>query len=302
MTQLQSKTAKPKQRPGPTLGAKIASHFTPKTKSQLKSKHTSKLTVEQKYQLYEDSVQNPENEVKFVERTFKKIRNRSPRSLREDFGGTGFFCSEWVKRHSENQAVGVDLDPEPIHYGKKHHWAKLTPDQQARMQYAQRNVLECADLKADAICAYNFSYFIFKTRDELREYFRAARRALTKDGIFYLDIFGGPESQTLLEEETEHDQFSYFWDCEDFNPVTHHCRFSIHFKVKGKKKQKNVFTYDWRFWTLPEINELLLEAGFKETKVFWEGDDGEGGGNGIFRETKVGEVCESWVSYVLALP
>jgi hypothetical protein len=53
-------------------------------------------------------------------------------------------------------------------------------------------------------------------------------------------------------------------------------------------------------WSLPELRDLFVEAGFKNVSVYWEGDDGEGGGNGIFRPTLRGEACESFVCYIAA--
>ncbi|MEK7382149.1 MAG: class I SAM-dependent methyltransferase, partial [Elusimicrobiota bacterium] len=60
-----------------------------------------------------------------------------------------------------------------------------------------------------------------------------------------------------------------------FDPVSGEARFAIHFKPKGRKKIKDVFRYDWRIWTLPEIRDLLAEAGFRKTHVYWEGNDGK---------------------------
>jgi len=42
--------------------------------------------------------------------------------------------------------------------------------------------------------ALNFSYCIFKTRDRLRDYFKAVRTSLKKDGLFVLDLYGGTEA------------------------------------------------------------------------------------------------------------
>ena len=95
--------------------------------------------------------------------------------------------------------------------------------------------------------------------------------------------------------------FRYEWECRSFNPINHHCEFSIHFKQKGRKKQRDAFTYSWRLWTLPELRDLMEEAGFSRSVVFWEGDDGEGGGNGEFTPAEVEEECAGWVVYVAAL-
>ena len=65
-------------------------------------------------------------------------------------------------------------------------------------------------------------------------------------------------------------------------------------------KSKNAFTYKWRLWTLPEVQEILKEAGFKTAEVYWEGTDDEGEGNGKFNVVEHGECDPCWVSYVVA--
>jgi len=53
-------------------------------------------------------------------------------------------------------------------------------------------------------------------------------------------------------------------------------------------------------WSIPELRDVLTEVGFSETVVFWEGNDEDGEGNGIFERTEVGDVCEAWVAYIAA--
>ena len=60
--------------------------------------------------LYEQSVQNVEVEVKFIDRVFRKEFGRTASFIREDFCGTALLCSEWVKRRRSNTALGVDYD------------------------------------------------------------------------------------------------------------------------------------------------------------------------------------------------
>ena len=74
----------------------------------------------------------------------------------------------------------------------------------------------------------------------------------------------------------------------------------IHFKFPDGSKIKRAFTYDWRLWTLPELRELLIEAGFAKVRVYWEGDDGDGGGNGEFKEHATGEPDLAWIAYIVA--
>jgi hypothetical protein len=253
-----------------------------------------------KYFYYENSVQNVENDIEFINEQYLSIRGTTPLILREDFGGTGKLVCDWVKQSGEHFAYAIDLDPEPIEYGLKNHHILLKNDQKERAKYFQKNVLESENVKSDVIVAFNFSYFIFKKRQELLSYFKSVRSSLKDGGVFFLDLFGGEEAQTIVEEETEHEGYSYFWDCDKFDPITNECLFKIHFKIKGKKKNKDVFVYDWRLWSLPELVDLLHDAGFNKVLKYWEKEDKKGEGTGEFYATEHEENCESWVTYLAA--
>ena len=257
---------------------------------------------DEKYSLYERSVQNPETDIEFINQKFADIRSQKPLTLREDFGGTGHFCCEWVKQGPQHLASVIDLNPEPLGYGKKHHRSKLEKNQRKQVHYRQMNVLDPATMKTDLVVAFNFSYFIFKQRRELLAYFTQVRNSLKPEGVFFLDCFGGSECYAPIEEETQHDGFKYFWDLDSINPINNHVIYHIHFKKKGKAKYKKAFSYDWRMWSLPEIRDILEEAGFQHTLVYWEGDseDGDEGGNDEFDACEHTEQCESWVVYLAA--
>lgn len=262
---------------------------------------TSSLTLSQKYDFYERSVQYPEGEAQFLFDEYRRLFKKKPHVLREDFCGTGAISCAWVKLAPAATAFGVDYDPEPIQMGKERHLARLRPAQQARMTYLRENVLKTSAPKADVICAFNFSYFIFKSRQELLKYFKTVRKSLNKQGVFFVDLFGGPESQKLVTDTKKLDGLTYYWECQHFNPLTHECTFAIHFRDGKGKKHQNVFTYEWRFWTMPEIRDILTEAGFSQTVAYWEGDDGDGGGDGNFVPADDAENCDAWVSYIAAL-
>ena len=255
-----------------------------------------------KYNYYLKSVQSPDTDVEFFDKSFKDLRKREAISLREDFCGTFSIACEWVKLNNKKQALGVDLDLEPIKYGKKTYFTKLNKDQQSRIQILHSNVMSPENPKADIISASNFSYFCFKTRAKLKDYFTKALNSIHQNGMFVVDCFGGTDTTKPVEEETEHEEgFSYFWDQDSFDPVTNFAQFYIHFQREGEEKRKQVFSYDWRMWSIPEIKDLMLEVGFKKVVVMWEGTDEDGEGDGVFTTVEKGEDCESWIAYIIGL-
>lgn len=264
---------------------------------------TKKQTKEfDKYYYYSESVQSPDEDVKFFQRVYQECRGHLPKQLvlREDFCSTAAICCEWVKLSPEYTAFGVDLDPEPINYSQAHYIPQLTDAQQNQLKLIEANVLSPELPKADITIATNFSYFIFKERKTLKNYFERVYANLKDEGLFVLDCFGGSKCYEANEEETEHEDkgFSYFWDQDSFDPVTNYGMFYIHFKRKGEPRREKVFTYDWRLWSIPELKDILEEVGFKAVHVYWEGTDDDGEGDGEFTRTTEGEECESWICYI----
>jgi SAM-dependent methyltransferase len=252
------------------------------------------------HDLYEQAVQAVDAEVEFLDETFRALRGRKPKSFREDFCGTASACCEWVRSSTERYAIGVDNDSGVLDWGRKHRVAKLPEADRARVKLLEDDVRSVATEPVDLIGAFNFSYFMFKTRDDLKAYFRRCRDALVEDGILFLDAFGGPDAIEVQKEKTKFDDFTYVWDQADFQPVTNNMVCHIHFKFPDGSKIKKAFTYDWRMWTLPEIRELLLEAGFSTARIYWEGEDEDGEGNGEFTETDTGTPDLAWVCYIVA--
>lgn len=252
-----------------------------------------------KYELYRKAVQSAESDVVFIRDTFKELKKKNPQTLREDFCGTFALSTEWIKLNPSFKAIGVDLDPEPMEYGRHHYLSKLKPDQQKRMSLMELNVLNPNMPKADVVIAMNFSYFIFKAREVMKLYFANVYKSVNKDGIFLLDCFGGAQCQGPIEDTNKLDGFTYYWDQTGFDPVSNEALFYIHFRVGGQKIER-VFTYDWRMWTIPELREILAEVGFKKTHVYWEGTAKDGSGDGVFTRTEKGESCDSWIAYIVA--
>lgn len=258
-----------------------------------------------KYVCYQKSVQSPEHEVEFFDFAFKDFYGRKPTTLREDFCGTFSVCCKWVKAGRNRTAVGVDLDPEPLDWGRKHNLSKLSGAQQSRVRLIQDDVRKASRPQVDVLAAQNFSFWIFKTREEVVEYFRVARANLAKEGIMVMDMMGG--SDCFVEEMVDKrtikrgkNGFKYLWKQERFNPINHDAEFSISFRFKDGSKMKRAFVYQWRFWSIPEVQEMLAEAGFSESHVYWEEVDEDGEDTGNYSRTLENDSDASWICYIVA--
>lgn len=281
----------------------MGKHKKDKSRKDKRRKHKkSKYTAEtaDRHVLYELAVQNVENEVEFLDATYQAVRGRPARSLREDFAGTSAAACEWIRNGEDREAWAVDIDAEVLEWGRRRHVDKLTESQRKRIELIEGDVLEVNTPLADMIIGFNFSFFVFRTREQLRAYFEKARRNLKPDGLFFVDCFGGSEAYEEVEEETELDGFTYVWDQDDFDPVSAHMRCNIHFDFPDGTALRPAFSYEWRLWTLPEIRELLAEAGFRKTTVYWEGTDDDGEGDDEFIPVERGEADPAWIAYVVA--
>ena len=253
-----------------------------------------------RYDLYEQSVQSVDNEVEFLRETFAAIRRRKPALLREDFCGTAAAACEWVSVNRRHRAVGVDIDPEVLAVAHNRNAARLKPGARQRLQLVQANVLDAPADPVDLVVAFNFSYWIFRTRAQLRQYFASVRDALVDDGVFFLDAYGGSEAFAEGEEVTRHNGFSYVWDQASYDPVSGTCMCYIHFRFPDGSRLKRAFSYQWRLWTLPELRELLAEAGFSRATVYWQGADDDGEPDGVFLPVEQGEADPAWIAYIVA--
>ena len=198
---------------------------------------------------------------------------------------------EWVRRRRTSHVIGVDLDADVQQWGYEHHIAELTAKAQKRIELINANVMDVSCAPVDIVLAMNFSYWVFKTRDLLRQYFSNVHGGLLDGGLFMLDAFGGSDAHREMLERTKLTRFTYIWDQKAYNPINGDMLCHIHFSFPDGSKIKKAFTYDWRLWTLPEIRELLLEAGFQRATVYWEGPN---------EETKEGDADAAFVVYIVA--
>ena len=260
-----------------------------------------------KFHCYQQSVQTPDHEVEFFEQAYRDAYRRKPYSLREDFCGTFAVCCEWVSSHNKRTAIGVDLCAETLQWGRDHNLSKLSETQQKRVRLIEQDVRKRNRPAADVLAAQNFSFWIFKTRQEVIDYFKIARSNIKPEGIMVIDMMGGGEcyEEELVDKRTikkGKNGFKYHWKQHEFNPVTADAKFSISFRFADGSKLKDAFIYEWRFWTIPEVLEMLEEAGFRESHVYWETedeDDPDADGDWVRGEDAPSN--PSWISYIVAL-
>jgi len=254
----------------------------------------------ERHRLYERAVQDPEIDTQALGKLYRRYRKTDAKVLREDFCGTGLLATTWVRSRKDRRAVGVDLDGPTLQWGLRNHVEPAGPDVARRVKLLEADVRDAKGGKADLTCALNFSYQVFKQRGDLLRYFKTVRRGLRPDGIFVLDVLGGTE--VMGEDENVHDldDFSYRWEQAQFDPLTHDLECHIHFEFPDGSKLSPAFSYEWRLWTMPELSDLLTEAGFSRLHRLWEKTDARGEGTGKFFEPKKVENQESWWTYLVA--
>jgi hypothetical protein len=154
---------------------------------------------------------------------------------------------------------------------------------------------------------------VFKTRRDLLDYFAAARRALRPGGLLVVNAFGGSATMEKLVE-TRHiaastsaegrpvPAFTYVWEHLSFNPIDHHLRCAIHFRFRGGREMRRAFTYDWRMWTLPEVQEAMRDAGFRAAQTYVEGwDEKRHRPDDLYRLRRRFENQDSWLALVVGV-
>jgi hypothetical protein len=147
---------------------------------------------------------------------------------------------------------------------------------------------ELHDRACSVVCALNFSVCLLHTAKDVARYFKGVRAAF-KDagGIFVMDLLGGPNAETPLNviRRNEVTRAEYGWEQLGVDPVTRlqHTYLSLRHRPT-RQTVRRAFHYHWRLWTVPELCDMLLAAGFDDVKVWLrpmadeQGEDAEEGG------------------------
>lgn len=229
-----------------------------------------------RFDLYEMAVQSPEMEAQFL----RAVHGDSPEVLGEDFCGPASVARAWCAVDDRARAVAVDRDPGPLEHAlalaRQRDASAGTAQIVPRLKLLECDVSEVRE-RADVIAALNFAVCELHARRWLLSYLRASAFRLRAGGVFVADLYGGPDSLTPGTSEkavpTEGGTLRYLWEQRTADPLSARVRNSIHFVLPGRSSEKsrtvaNAFEYDWRLWTVAELREALLEAGFHSTEVY----------------------------------
>jgi len=74
----------------------------------------------------------------------------------------------------------------------------------------------------------------------------------------------------MLEPRAIKGGFTYVWDQDKFNPINARDPELHPLRVHRRHEAGQAFTYDWRYWSIPELTELLKEAGYSDVGVYWD--------------------------------
>ncbi len=245
--------------------------------------------------LYEAAVTNPGPLAKFL----AAVHGHAPRTLGEDFSGSAALARAWTRLGPAMKAIAVDRDAAAL----AHH------PPLARLTTRACDVM-AVRTKADIIAATNFPVLYWHTRAALTAYLRHVRTRLKARGVFVADLYGGPGALTIGRRTNTFAlaggaRLRYTWHQQRADPLTARVFNAIHFRITRPGAAPVVhnaaFTYDWRLWSIPELRDAMLEAGFRSVDVY----DRLGGavdhlGNLYVRPAAEHEMDADWVAYVAA--
>ncbi|KAJ7947976.1 S-adenosyl-L-methionine-dependent methyltransferases superfamily protein [Quillaja saponaria] len=101
-----------------------------------------------KFLLYQQSVQSPKGDISYLLKFFLMyVGGRLPLHLQEDFCGTAFLSTEWLRSDSRRTAIGLDLDLEALTWCTENNISKVGADGYSRISLFHGNVLQPLESK-----------------------------------------------------------------------------------------------------------------------------------------------------------
>ncbi len=245
------------------------------------------------YEIYQRAVQSPEVDVELIQAIYQSSRKNPAYHLREDFCGTGVTLSQWIQQGKEFTGEGFDIDSEPVEWGREHNFDALGYDGQRGTLHVA-DARDVSDTKPDVRVAFNFSYWVFQERAQMKNYFQLALIDLKKGGMMIVDATGGTEALSEEPFESDMGDFRLVWQQKNFSPVDHTANLSLRFCFEDGSELPP-YRYRWRVWSIVEITEIMTEVGFKNVRVWWQDDDVPNIG---YRITKKGVNQPCWIACI----
>lgn len=230
-----------------------------------------------RFDCYELCVQG----VRWVAPFLRALHGQEPRVLREDFCGTAALSRRWTadlsKRGLDGAAVAVDLDPDTL--------ARAAASHDPAVRLVHADAVDAPVLPADAcdvVFVGNFSIGYIHHRPTLVEYLRRSAQRLRLGaagfggGIMVCDLYDSPSKFELGVLHRTHpgrgnEIVHYTWEHREADALTAMVTNVIHFRVVVDgdvvAEMPDAFIYHWRLWSIPELRDAMLEAGFASTEV-----------------------------------
>lgn len=238
------------------------------------------MSLDEKYNLYKLSVYNPGKiDIEGIKKLFIDLKTRNPSTFREDFCGVFDLSMEWVNSSVYHKATAIDLDNEPTEWSKgEHKYKQMSSNRQNRLTIINDDCrhVDIAPDSIDIAFAGNWSQQILKTRNDMIAYCKNVYDSLSEDGILMIDgitALGFPYEGEAESRVYKYNgcYYKYIFEQDPVDPFTHLGQCKIHF-IKDNKIA-TPFHYPWRSWMLPEMTDILKDAGFKAVRMFAYVDD-----------------------------
>jgi hypothetical protein len=225
-----------------------------------------------RHALYEACVQAPARLVPLLVR----IHGGAPRVLGEDFCGTAAVARAWLALVPASRARGVDSDPAVLARAAESAGSSV----RARLELLRADVRALPDdarADLDVLFTGNFSIGELATRAELVSYLARARTRLAHGGVFVCDLYGGESAFRTGAMERTHvladgRRVHYVWEQRSADPRDARVVNALHFRLEDRgeivRELADAFVYRWRLWSLAELNDALVEAGFTRVDVW----------------------------------
>jgi SAM-dependent methyltransferase len=256
-----------------------------------------------RHDLYEACVQSPEDAVPLL----RAIHGGDAAVLGEDFAGTAALSRAWVRDEPSARAIAVELDAATLAEARRR--ADAAGADAARLELVHGDVRTATDPRrhaADVVYVGNFSIGELTTRADLVAYLRHVRSRLRPGGVFACDVYGGQSAYMLGTAERPEPgpdgrTILYTWEQREADPLTGRVVNALHFEVleadgSSAGRMPDAFTYHWRLWSVPELRDVMAEAGFASSEAHGRQPDAIDGDGEVYVRpiTDPGELEESF--------